>query len=108
MSTQPLGTIPEWTWGDRVRKVRRLAKLGQAELAAIMTVSPATVAAWEASLNEPRNAVAIAKRIEVALGVPATWMLGLDAGPSPSSQALPPSAGGSMTTARYAHYVTAA
>lgn len=101
MSTQPSGVVPEWTWGDRVRKVRRLAKLGQAEFAALMSVSPATVAAWEASMNEPRNAVAIAKRIEVALGVPATWMLGLTSGP-------PSGDGGSMTTAGYIDHVTAA
>lgn len=41
--------------------------------------------AWEIGTREPRGAVAFAKRVELAFGVPATWLLGLDV-PTPTAE----------------------
>lgn len=73
--------IPEWTFGDRLRKVRRVVlRLNQAEFAAELGTNQKTYAAWELDMTSPRNMVALAKRIEALAGVPASWMLGLDDG----------------------------
>lgn len=74
-----------WTFGDRLRKIRRVVGISQAELAETVQQGRKSLAAWEAGINEPRNPVAIAKRIELAYGIPAVWTLGLDAKtPGPS------------------------
>jgi transcriptional regulator with XRE-family HTH domain len=54
--------VPEWTFGDRLRKARLALKLAQgpfADLVAAHTgfpVSHGTVGAWELGTNEPRGA----------------------------------------------------
>ena len=75
-----------WTFGDRLRKIRRVVGVSQAEFADRLSQGRQSLAAWESGLNEPRNAVAVAKRIELAYGVPATWTLGLDGGPGPDGR----------------------
>lgn len=70
----------EWSLGDRLRKIRRGAGVSQEEFAATLSVNKKSLAAWT---NAPRNVVAIAKRIELAYGVPATWTLGLETKPGP-------------------------
>lgn len=81
MTTQPVSADLdlEWTWGDRIRKIRRAAKLSQRDFASALDMKNATIAAWEASesTEPPRGGVAAAKRIEMAFNVPATWTLGL-------------------------------
>ncbi|WP_428835514.1 helix-turn-helix domain-containing protein [Pseudonocardia benzenivorans] len=74
--TGPL--IPEWSLGDRFRKVRRITGLSQAEFAQRLGTNQKTYAAWELDTTAPRNPVAVAKRIEAFAGVPAGWMLGLN------------------------------
>lgn len=75
--------IPEWTFGDRVRKVRRNAGVTQAEFAARLGVGAKAASAWESFDRTPREVVSIAKRIELAFGVPAAWMLGLEMAEAP-------------------------
>jgi DNA-binding XRE family transcriptional regulator len=68
----------EWSFADRLRKVRRdVAKVGQAEFAQALDVKLKAYSAWESGKNTPRELVAIAKRIELVTGVPASWMLGI-------------------------------
>lgn len=68
----------EWSFADRLRKVRRdVAQTGQAEFAQALNVNLKAYSAWESGKNTPRELVAIAKRIELVTGVPATWMLGI-------------------------------
>ena len=81
MSTQTAGRIPEWTFGDRIRKIRRDAHLSQGQFAAMIDRGDKAVAAWESGKNEPADIVAVARRIQVALGVRAEWTLGLTEGP---------------------------
>ena len=83
---------PDWTWGDKVRKVRRIAGLSQKEFAERIDVKAPTVAAWEASdaIEPPKGAVAAAKRIYLAFNVSAEWLLGLEV----EQPTTPPSGGG--------------
>ena len=80
--------IPEETFGDRLRRIRRGVGLNQEAFVARLDncVGIKAYGSWEAGSREPRGAVAFAKRIELAFGVPAAWTLGLDVGsPGPTS-----------------------
>ncbi len=69
----------QWTFGDRIRKIRRSLDIPQGEFAAKLSETRESLSKWESGkVREPRNVVAIAKRIELAYGVPATWTLGLE------------------------------
>lgn len=70
--------VPEWTFGDRLRKVRRERGVSQGDAAEKLGVKPTQIASWETSGNKPRDIVAIAKRCQMAWGIPAEWMLGLE------------------------------
>lgn len=70
--------IPEWTFGDRLRRVRRERKVTQGQAAAALSVNEPQIASWESSGGNPRDIVAIAKRCHMAWGVSVEWMLGLD------------------------------
>lgn len=85
MSTQPTqGGVPQWNLADRFRKIRTDRDLHQRDFATMLGVTPAAYAAWESGRNHPHNVVAVAKRIEMLTGVPATWVLGLnEQGPRP-------------------------
>ena len=74
------GFIPEWTWGDRLRKARRHAGMTQAEFAEWLDVHQKAYSAWEADVNEPRAATmrAIAGRIQMWYGIPAAWIMGVE------------------------------
>ncbi len=83
--------VPEWTLGERLRKIRRQIGAGQAEFAAQLGENPKTYAAWELDTSRPRNPDAVARRIEMLTGYPASWVLGTDgrvgdgeAAPSPA------------------------
>jgi len=90
MTTQMEGyRVPQWTFGDRLRKIRRDAGLSQVEFAERIGRGEKAVASWELSTNEPRDVVTLAKRIEVAFGVPAGWTLGLAGGPNGGQPTLP-------------------
>lgn len=78
--------VPEWTFGDRLRKVRREKKVTQDQAAQALNVSPPQIAAWETGNNMPRDIVAIAKRCQLAWDVPAEWMLGLEVESSPTPE----------------------
>lgn len=87
MTTQPVDYIAlGWTFGDKVRKIRRAASVNQEEFAESIGHGRKAVAAWELGTNTPRNMVAIAKRIELAYGVAAAWTLGLTENPRPDGR----------------------
>lgn len=75
--------IPQWTFGDRVRKVRRERGWSQEELATRLSVTlnasvtRRTVAGWELSDRQPHDLVAMAKVLQALTDVPAEWFLGL-------------------------------
>lgn len=73
--------IPEWTFGDRVRKVRlERTDLTQGGFAKEIGVNGPTLSAWESGRNRaPRgqDLIGIAKRISARTGVSVEWLLGL-------------------------------
>lgn len=92
----PLSITPTWTFADRLRKVRRLLGLTQNAFAEQLGENRSAYIAWESDLNLPRDLVAVARKVEAASGVPASWMLGLDDGnPGPG---IPVAGGGATVT----------
>ena len=91
----------EWTLNDRLHKALRISGMNATSMADALGVHRNTVNNYltEKSPIDRRTLIAWA----FATGVPFEW---LETGAS--SHAVPPGDGGSMTTARYAHYVTAA
>lgn len=68
--------IPEWTFAERVRKVRRDLGLTQEEMAAKLAVGDKRYSAWESGKNTPSDIAEIAVTLERVSGVPRTWFLG--------------------------------
>ena len=76
----------DWTFGDRLRMIRRAVAVNQDEFAVMLDCGKKSLAAWELGVNTPRNVVSIAKRIELAYGVPAAWTLGIQDSPYPNGK----------------------
>lgn len=72
--------IPEWTAGDRLRRIRRDTSLNQEAFAKQLGLGAQRYSAWESGRNQPplTEFIAVAKRIELLTGVPAEWTLGLE------------------------------
>lgn len=68
--------LPQWTFADRIRKVRRDARLTIDQMAEELNVGVKAYGAWEAGRNTPGNIADIAVRLERVTGVPRTWFLG--------------------------------
>ena len=78
--------VPQWSFADRARKVRRDLKLGQAQMADLLGVGLKAYSAWESGKNSPEDIVATAVKFERASGVPRSWFLGwVDDTPSEST-----------------------
>lgn len=80
MSTQrahALGTLPVWTFADKIRKARTIAGLTQDQFAAHIELTPSTVAAYETGRSTPRfnDAQKLAKKLGVLTGIPYGWFL---------------------------------
>jgi len=74
MSTQPEDEfVPEWTDGDKLRKVRRHLGLTQEEFAEKIGVKASTYMAWESDRNRIRDLRIIARRIKLMAGTPLWW-----------------------------------
>ena len=79
----PTAWIPQWTFGDRLRRIRTSMDMHQTEFAELIGEKGSTYSAWESGRNTPRgNIVAAAKRVQLATGVPASWLLDIDDGPT--------------------------
>ena len=84
----------DWTFGDRIRKARRVVGITTDELAQTVAVSKQAVSQWETGATTPRSANAIARRIQIAYGIPAAWLLGQESphpdGPDEGLDEAPP------------------
>lgn len=88
MNNMTQGQAPQWTLGDRLRKVRRDAGYSARDFANVLGINVSSLAHYETDRAQPRALVELAQRIELTTGVPATWVLGLD-GPCPATAARP-------------------
>lgn len=79
--------IPEWTFGDRMRKARRRSGMTTGDFAAALGITQSAVGQYETDRSVPRNVVRLAQKVEALTGIPAAWMLGLDP-VEPPTQAL--------------------
>lgn len=80
------GRIPQWTFAERARKVRRDMHLTQAEMATQLDVGLKAYSAWESGKNSPEDLSDIAVKLERITGVPRVWFLGWadeDSSPTP-------------------------
>jgi len=82
--------IPQFTFGDRVAKIRRDMTLEQFRFGELIGYSKSTIAGWEAEGKQPRDLVSVARKISEVSGAPVGWILGVfpdAAGPSiPNSE----------------------
>lgn len=69
---------PEWTFGDRLAKARRYARMEQGEMALALGVSRPTISTWERDENQPRHLFHIAQQWADLTGVELAWLLGTD------------------------------
>ena len=67
--------VPEFEFGDRLRKARLYAGLTLAPVAAEMGVSEAAVSKWERNESPPRNVWDIVERYQNLTGVDKNWLL---------------------------------
>lgn len=81
--------FPDWSLGDRIRKARVTVSMNQREFADAIKVKEGSLAAWETDRAQPRNVVAVSKRIEMLTRIPAGWILGLVEG-RPTPPPMPP------------------
>lgn len=76
-------SAPEWTFGDRLRKVRRdVLGMTQPELADALGIDTRRLAAWETDRNRPRDLRGLAHQLEQLSGVDQGWFLA-DTDPQP-------------------------
>lgn len=64
-----------WTFGDRLRKVRREMGVTSRELAALLGVTNSSVAQWETDRVYPRHARGIAYQVQELSDVSGVWLL---------------------------------
>jgi transcriptional regulator with XRE-family HTH domain len=67
--------IPEWTFGDRLRKARLTAGLEIEEVARATGQAENTVRTWERGVSRPRNVFAVARTYADITGVSEAWLL---------------------------------
>jgi transcriptional regulator with XRE-family HTH domain len=69
------GIVPEWTFGDRLRKAREIAGLQQQDMASEFGVTSGTISNWETGRGQPRDVLGVAKKWANITGVQEHWIL---------------------------------
>lgn len=83
-------TVPQWTFADRIRKVRRDTGRTIEQMAVALEVGDKRYGAWEAGRNKPDDIADIAVKLERVTGVPRDWFLGwVSDSPEPHTPAGP-------------------
>lgn len=72
------GTLPAWSFADRLRKARReYTSFTQQQMADALEVGLKAYSAWESGKNQhPQNVIEIANKLNELTGIPRTWFLG--------------------------------
>ncbi|TDX78685.1 helix-turn-helix protein [Rathayibacter sp. PhB151] len=75
--------VPQWTFGDKIRKARTLTGLSQVDFAARVNITASTLAAYETDRTTPRmkNLGTLAKSIELLAGIPRSWFFDFEPAP---------------------------
>lgn len=75
--------VPEWSFADRLRKVRIDAGYDQREFAETIGITASSLAAYETGRATPRfkDINTFAERVEEITGAPAWWLLDIDIKP---------------------------
>lgn len=70
--------VPQWEFGDRLRKVRTDLGYDQKEFAALLELKAPTLSSYEAGRANPRSKdlPALAARLELLTNVPRAWFMG--------------------------------
>lgn len=76
--------VPEWTFAERLRKVRReTLRINQEEMAERLNVKRSTYEAWETGRNRPDVAL-LSEQLEQITGITRLWFIGwADNAPQP-------------------------
>jgi len=82
MTQQPVGVIPAFTAGDRLRKARELAGLDQEAFAEMLGVSRGTVSNYERSATEHRKPIVL-RAWAAATNVSQEWLETGEGSPTP-------------------------
>lgn len=90
------GSIPGWTFGDKIRKARDIAGMDQKSFASAININASSLAAYETGRSNPRfkDAPQIAKSIQMLTGIPREWFLVED---FEMNSPTPPGGGASVT-----------
>lgn len=70
----PIGSVPQWTLGDRLRKARTWVGLSTEDLAAELDVTARTVTNYETGQTRPRRPTLALWALKT--GVPFEWLDG--------------------------------
>lgn len=88
MTVAPVGTVPEWTVGDRLRKARETTGLDRAEFAAQLGVSRNTVTNYEH--NRVAQRIVVLRSWAIRCEVPLVWLVnGTEPAPGDGSEVGP-------------------
>lgn len=80
--------VPQWSFGDRLRKVRTELGMDQREFATKLQIKAPTLSSYEAGRANPRarDLPGLASRLQALTGVPREWFLGWDDENGPASE----------------------
>lgn len=67
--------VYQWTFGDRIRKVRRTAGMSSRDFAAALGVTNSGLAQWETDRSLPRDIKGAAAKVSELTGVSAHWLV---------------------------------
>ncbi|MGO8860061.1 MAG: helix-turn-helix domain-containing protein [Acidimicrobiales bacterium] len=67
--------VPQWTFGDRLRKARLHAELQLEDIAVAFRVSRVTVSKWELNKTQPSNLFQVVEGYAQLTGVSSDWLL---------------------------------
>ena len=94
MDNRTQGSVPRWTLGDRLRKVRRDGGYSSREFADLLGINVSSLAHYETDRARPRDLMDLVQRVQQVTGVPAGWLLGLESdGQDPDARPAPPTTG---------------
>ena len=66
---------PSWTFGEKIRKIRKELGYGQVEFAEFLGVGRAALSHWESGRSAPAHLPMVARQVASTTGVSEAWLL---------------------------------